>query len=363
MVCSDSVRRALLFALVALSAAGYFFGQQSNPPGFYVDESSIAYNALCIATTGRDEHGVRFPLFFRAFGEYKNPTHIYVLAAVFRLAEPSNLLARRVSAAAGFSAALLLGWLALRVGRRPWIGVAVFLATLAMPALYEISRLAFEVALYPAVLALFLLASHAAATRTDGALRASAARGSDPPPPRCERSVPLRREAVGAWGQPGCPLRGEPRSGGARGEGRPSSAAPRGTRRRDRWSVFVLCGAALSLVPASVTTDTLHTLRMAPFLVFLLVLSIPAFQALAARPTVLWAVLLGGLAQDLGNGYVHAYWYGALRGISRDAYAWLPPGQAPPGSLILSDREVPGLTVVSRHGTYFGYLTAPRRAP
>jgi hypothetical protein len=134
-------------------------------------------------------------------------------------------------------------------------------------------------------------------------------------------------------------------------------------RRRDRWSVFVLCGAALSLVPASVTTDTLHTLRMAPFLVFLLVLSIPAFQALAARPTVLWAVLLGGLAQDLGNGYVHAYWYGALRGISRDAYAWLPPGQAPPGSLILSDREVPGLTVVSRHGTYFGYLTAPRRAP
>ena len=51
---------------------------------------------------GVDEHGVRFPLFFRAFGEDKNPTYIYVLAAVLKVTGPSNLAARRLSA--------FLGW-------------------------------------------------------------------------------------------------------------------------------------------------------------------------------------------------------------------------------------------------------------
>ncbi|HWS55640.1 MAG TPA: hypothetical protein VN228_15985, partial [Pyrinomonadaceae bacterium] len=63
----------LLLAAVALAAALYFAGAPSNPPGFYIDESSIAYNAHLVSETGRDEHGERLPLFFRAFGEYKNP--------------------------------------------------------------------------------------------------------------------------------------------------------------------------------------------------------------------------------------------------------------------------------------------------
>jgi hypothetical protein len=30
----------------------------------------------------------------------------------------------------------------------------------------------------------------------------------------------------------------------------------------DRWSAFVVCGAVASLIPASITTDNLHTPRM-----------------------------------------------------------------------------------------------------
>src|SRR5438046_8812257 len=52
---------ALGFVLLFLF---YVDGLAANPPGFYVDESAIAYNAYCIAKTGKNEFGTRLPLFF-----------------------------------------------------------------------------------------------------------------------------------------------------------------------------------------------------------------------------------------------------------------------------------------------------------
>jgi|GEM_PF-2597271 len=60
----------LFFHLLALS---------SIPRGFYCDEFSIGYNAFLIAKTGHDEHGNFFPIFFKSFGEFKNPLFIYLL--------------------------------------------------------------------------------------------------------------------------------------------------------------------------------------------------------------------------------------------------------------------------------------------
>ncbi|MEK6867264.1 MAG: hypothetical protein AABX98_00435, partial [Nanoarchaeota archaeon] len=48
-----------------------------NPPGLYIDEVSSAYNAYSIMKTGMDEHGVSFPLFFEAFGEYRHGLYVY----------------------------------------------------------------------------------------------------------------------------------------------------------------------------------------------------------------------------------------------------------------------------------------------
>jgi len=62
----------------------------NNPPGFYTDEASIGFNAYKILTTGRDEHGKFLPVFFEAFGEYKNPLAIYPVVpsiAIFGLSE------------------------------------------------------------------------------------------------------------------------------------------------------------------------------------------------------------------------------------------------------------------------------------
>jgi 4-amino-4-deoxy-L-arabinose transferase-like glycosyltransferase len=158
-------RWLIVLAVGIVTLTGYCLGQRKNPPGFYIDESSIAYNALTIAQNGRDEWGVRWPFYFRAFGEYKNPVYIYLLAGVFRVAHPSILLARRLSAVLGYAAAMTIGLAAFALTRRRWIGWTLFLATLATPQLFETSRLVFEVALFPLAVALFAALASMAARR------------------------------------------------------------------------------------------------------------------------------------------------------------------------------------------------------
>lgn len=159
--------RALLALGVASAFALYLAGVPHNPPGFFVDESSIAYNAHLIARTGADEHGAAWPLYFRAFGEYKSPVYIYLLAALYKLAGPSIAVARGLSGVAGASAALVLGLVAARSLRsvdddndaaHHVVGFAVTISALLTPWLFETSRLVFEVALMPLALALLLLA-------------------------------------------------------------------------------------------------------------------------------------------------------------------------------------------------------------
>jgi hypothetical protein len=145
-----------------LILAALFFWYRGKPlkttPGFFIDESSIAYNAWSVSETGRDEHGVVMPVYFKAFGEYKNPVYIYLLAALYRVYGPSSLAARTLSIALGFFAALVLGFLVWRMTNRRIAGVFTFLAALVTPWRFEISRLVFEVAAFPLALALALLA-------------------------------------------------------------------------------------------------------------------------------------------------------------------------------------------------------------
>src|ERR1051326_4530254 len=85
-------------AAILFGALVQFAALRTNPPGFFLDESSIAYNAHTISQTGQEEHGKPWPLFFRAFGEFKNPVYIYLLAGVFRLTGPGIVAARVLSA-------------------------------------------------------------------------------------------------------------------------------------------------------------------------------------------------------------------------------------------------------------------------
>ena len=166
-----------LLAISLLVLIAYFARVGRNPSGFFIDEASIAYNAHTIAQQGTDEHGQHFPLYFRAFGEYKSPVYIYALAALFRISGPSVFVARLLSAILGLSAAILLGLLAAQMTNRRATGLIVFIAAGLTPWLFEISRLVFEVTLLPVLLSLFLLILYGASKRDEWSWQIAAGLG------------------------------------------------------------------------------------------------------------------------------------------------------------------------------------------
>jgi Dolichyl-phosphate-mannose-protein mannosyltransferase len=155
----------VLAGLAIVAAALCFVRITTNPPGFYIDESSIAYNAHTIARTGADENGVRWPLYFRAFGDYKNPVYIYLLAALFRLTGPSMLVPRLLSAILVVLGAGIFGIFAGRLTRSGIIALLTFIFALLTPWLFEVGRVTMEVSLYPLACGLFLLCLQRASTK------------------------------------------------------------------------------------------------------------------------------------------------------------------------------------------------------
>lgn len=80
-----------------LTLLGFFiraYKITSSPDGLYIDETSIGFNAYSIVKTLHDEHGHFMPLFFEAFGEYKLPTYIYIVALVQLFTGPIDLSVR-----------------------------------------------------------------------------------------------------------------------------------------------------------------------------------------------------------------------------------------------------------------------------
>ncbi len=154
--------RLLWTGAIGLVFLLYVFGISHNPPGFYIDESGIAYNAYLVSKTGAGEFGSRFPLFFQfytgGFTQYANPVSVYLLAIAFWVFGPGILLARLVAAASMYAASLLLGVLAARVSGKQTIGFIVALTALVTPWLFEVGRLMLETFFYPMAVVLFLLA-------------------------------------------------------------------------------------------------------------------------------------------------------------------------------------------------------------
>lgn len=158
----ERVRILTWIASIALLFAVYTWGLSKNPPGFYVDESALAYNAYLLAHTGAGEFGPHFPLYFQTFTEgftqYVSPTQVYLLALVFRFVPPSILVARMFSAFWVFAACLLLGVLAKRISGQLKIGFIVAATALLTPWLFDIRGLVFEPHFVAFAVTFFLLA-------------------------------------------------------------------------------------------------------------------------------------------------------------------------------------------------------------
>jgi 4-amino-4-deoxy-L-arabinose transferase-like glycosyltransferase len=464
----------LLFVLLLLGGAFvYCFRVTTNPAGFFVDESSVAYNAYTISQSGRDEFGHAWPLFFQAFGDFKNPVHIYLMAMLFKLTGPSILTARLLSAVAGVITAVLLGLLAMRISGRQGVGLLTTLSALLTPWLFEISRIAFEVSLYPLALTVFLVCVFRSSRRAswgwsdvvslaltlalltytysigrlfgpllalgllffvtrkrvvqllttwtiyiltalpmiffqrwhDDALtgRFKLISYIRPESSISEVARTFIRHLAGNVDPRNYLLSGDPNiyqvahvQGTAAMLTATMVLAVMGVwlvARQDRnnaWWRFVVYGLLVSLVPASLTMDYFHMLRLVPMPVFLIVLTVPALvwirdpgrgQRGLLLAVVLAATLIQGLffqwqyhkaaqspwrrhlfdadypekifdkavsagvgpvflADSLSTPYIQAYWYATLKGIPVSQFVRLKPNEVPPvGKLVISTEE------------------------
>jgi 4-amino-4-deoxy-L-arabinose transferase-like glycosyltransferase len=154
-------------AVICAIAVRNLVGLSTTPAGLYADEASIGYNAWTIAHFGVDEHGATLPLFFQAFGEWKNPVYVYLLVPFVWLFGLTTAVVRTPAALLGIVTAVALAGFARRAtGSR-----AVALATLAIagatPWLALDSRVAFEVPSMVACLAVMLWCLGHAAERPD----------------------------------------------------------------------------------------------------------------------------------------------------------------------------------------------------
>jgi 4-amino-4-deoxy-L-arabinose transferase-like glycosyltransferase len=125
---------------VAVALFLHFWRIGSAPPGFYVDECSITYNAYCIAETGADEYGVRWPVFFRSFDTYTDPVNVYSVALpirVFGLRE----WAARLPSALYYLVACVAFYMLLRAWQLgKWFALAGGLVLSAIPWVFPLSR-------------------------------------------------------------------------------------------------------------------------------------------------------------------------------------------------------------------------------
>lgn len=120
---------AAVLAVVAL----YVARLGSVPPGPYLDEASIGYNAWTIAHFGVDQYGNHVPLFFVDFGDYKGPVATYLTVPFAWLWGNTLGAARAPSVLAGLAIALVAGALAYRLTRSRILAVIALLFTAVQP--------------------------------------------------------------------------------------------------------------------------------------------------------------------------------------------------------------------------------------
>ncbi len=138
-------KRYIFFFITILLLAG--FGRMQSfgtiPTGFFCDEAAIGYNAYSLLHSGTDEYGIRLPVFFRSFGDFKNPVFIYSavpFVALFGLTETAVRLLAWSYGILTIGAIYLLGVKVL--GKKAGLIAALILSIL--PWHYHFSRIGFE---------------------------------------------------------------------------------------------------------------------------------------------------------------------------------------------------------------------------
>lgn len=83
-----------LLTLILVIAFLIRFIDLDHTPALNPDEAALGYNAYSLIQTGKDEHGISWPLHFKSFGDYKPGGYIYLAIPFIKLFGLSPLAIR-----------------------------------------------------------------------------------------------------------------------------------------------------------------------------------------------------------------------------------------------------------------------------
>jgi 4-amino-4-deoxy-L-arabinose transferase-like glycosyltransferase len=114
------------------------------PGGVNRDEAALGYNAYSLLMTGKDEWGVRYPLVFTSFGDYKLAGYIYTLIPFVKLFGLNAFAVRLPSLIAGVLLPIAVFFLIQELSKRPRFALFAALMVVWSPWAIFYSRVGFE---------------------------------------------------------------------------------------------------------------------------------------------------------------------------------------------------------------------------
>lgn len=130
----------LIILILLLAAFLRLWRLEEVPTGLHGDEVSLGYNAYSILKTGKDEWGERYPLHFKAFGDYRPGGYFYLVALSEIIFGLTGYAIRFPSALVGILSIPLIGGLTYLATKEKSSFIAASLFTALSPWHLIVSR-------------------------------------------------------------------------------------------------------------------------------------------------------------------------------------------------------------------------------
>jgi len=126
-----------------------FWQLDKIPASLNWDEVSHGYNAYSILKTAKDEWGIKLPLIFRAYGDYKLPLYIYLSTPFVAIFGLNAFSIRLLSILAGSILPFIIFLIVKKIlPKQNYVAIIALLITVFSPSTVFLSRIALEANLF-----------------------------------------------------------------------------------------------------------------------------------------------------------------------------------------------------------------------
>jgi 4-amino-4-deoxy-L-arabinose transferase-like glycosyltransferase len=146
----------LIFVMMVASLSMRLYQLGSLPKILNRDEAALAYNAVLLSETGKDEWNRPWPLALESFGDYKLPGYVLTLVTLFKVLPKEDWVVRLPAVVAGISLIPLSYWLALNWKYNAKVALIISFFASVSPVFFFYSRIAFEALLALSLWVFFL---------------------------------------------------------------------------------------------------------------------------------------------------------------------------------------------------------------